>query len=243
MMHKDIVGFGYVGNGGFPSSSSSNLSPLAPPFTVDRSNLKANMNSLSNITETPQPCGVPFSSSLHNWQYSNSSPQGTDYISYCGSENDSSRTMSVPSANDYSYLGSELVNPPSVHWAPPNPNTTEPESNSFPYGGATKQYYAPYVSQASDDNVSLVGLNEANYDLISTSGLVPMVGYSQVDYSQGLSNLEFPSPWGGYWNGLSEGKRGKRTDITGNFHLGRTDLPGSHAYQDYLKQGMIIFLM
>lgn len=237
-MHRDMIGFGYGGNGGFPSSSSSNLSPLAPPFTVNRSNSKANINSLSNFTETPQPCGVPFSSSLHNWQYSHSPPQGTDYISYCGSENDSLRTTSVVSANDYSYLGSELVNPPSVHWAPPNPNTTDPVSDPFSYGGATKQYYAPYVSQAIDDNVSLAGLNEANIDLLSTSGIVPMVGTSQVDYSQDLS-----PPWGGYWNGLSEGKRGKRTDITGSFHLEGTDHPGSHAYQDYLKHGMTFFLM
>ncbi|KAK1366379.1 hypothetical protein POM88_041940 [Heracleum sosnowskyi] len=238
-MNKDMVGFGFVGNGGFPSSLSSNLSPLAPPFTVDRSNSKANMNSLSNFTETPQPYGVPFSSSLHNWQYSHSSPQGTDYISYCGTENDSLRTTSVPSANDYSNLGSKLDNPASVHWAPPNPNTTDPVSDPFSYGGATKQYYSPYVSQAIDDNVSLVGLNEVNYDLLSSSGLVSMVGSSPVDYSQGLSSLEFPSPWGGYWNGMSEGKRGKRTDVTGNFHQGGTDLPGSHTYQDYMKQGVV----
>ncbi|KAL8095619.1 uncharacterized protein LOC141688931 isoform X2 [Apium graveolens] len=234
-MPKDMAGFGYFGNGGFPSSSSSNLSPLAPPFTVDRSNSKANLNSLSNFTETSQPYGVTFSSSLHNWQFSHSSSQGTDYISHCGSENDSLRTTSVPSANDFSYLGSELVNSPTVHWAPPNRNTTDPASNQFSCGGATKRYYAPYVSQAIDDNVSLPGLNEVNYDLLSTSGLVPIVGTSQVDYSQGLSSLEFPPQWGGYWNGLSHGKRGKRTDITGSFHLEGTDLPGSHAYQDYLK--------
>lgn len=228
MMHKDMVGFGYVGNGGFSSSSSSNLSPLAPPFTVDRSNFKANVNSFSNFTETSQPWGVPFSSSLHNWPYTHSSPPGTECISYCGSENDSLRTTSVPSANDYSYLGSELTNPPSVHWAPPNPNTRDRASNPFSYGGATKQYYAPYVSQAIDDNVS---------------GLVPMVGSSQVGYIQGLSNLEFPPSWDGYWNGLSEGERGKRTDSDGSFHLEGTDLPGSHAYQDYLKQGMAFLLM
>lgn len=239
-MHKNMSGFGYVGNGGFPSSSSSNLSPLAPPFTLDRSNSKTNTNPLGNFTETKQPYGVPFSSSLHNWQYTPSSQTGTDYISYCGPENDSLRTTSLPLANDYSYLGSELINPPSVHWAPPNPNTTDPTSKPFSYSGATKQFYAPYASLAIDDNAPLVGLNEANYDLLSTSGFVPMAGSSQVDYSQGFSSLDFPPPWGGYWNGLAEGKCGKRTDIDASFHLERTDHPRSHASEDYLKQGMNI---
>ncbi|XP_017258863.1 uncharacterized protein LOC108227963 [Daucus carota subsp. sativus] len=243
MAHRDMMGFGYVSSGGAPSSSSSNLSPLAPPFSVDRSKSKTNTNPLSNFAENSQSYGVPLGSSSLNWQYPQSSQPGVDYISYCStsSENDSLQATSLPSANDYSYLGSELNNLPSVHWASPNPNTMDPKSNMFSYGGGSKQYYGPYVSQAVDDNASLVGLDEANgnHDLLSTSGLVPMVGSSQVDCSQGLSSLECQSSWGGYWNGLSAGKRGKRSDIDGSFHLKGTDLPGSHAYQDYLEQGVV----
>ncbi|KAL5738850.1 hypothetical protein ACOSP7_031611 [Xanthoceras sorbifolium] len=44
-----MMGFAYANGGGGPSSSSSNLSPLAPPFTVDRSVPKP----LVDLTEPP----------------------------------------------------------------------------------------------------------------------------------------------------------------------------------------------
>lgn len=228
------MGLGYLGNGG---PSSSNLSPLAPPFTVDRSNPKSNSNPLTIFTEPP-PYGVPFTSSLHNWQYPQPSASRPDFISKFDSEVDSIRTTSLPSANDYCYLGSESINPPSTQWAPPNPSVSN-SSNPLSYLGAPKQYYPPYASQVVDDNSSLVGVNEANYDLLSNSGLVPMVGSSQVDYTQGLSGVEFPPPWGGFWNGLAEGKRGKRTEADGSFRLEEADLSGSIVYKDYKKQGGI----
>lgn len=215
MLHKDMMSFGYLGNGGL--SSASNLSPLAPPFTVDRTNPKFDLKPISNFSET-NTYGVPFSS-LHNWQYPHSSASGPEY---------------------HSNYESEPINPPSVHWAPPNTNTTDPTNNPFSYSGDPKQYYPTY--QVVDDNVSSVGLNEANYELLSSSGLVPVVGSSQVDYSQGLSSLGFAPPRGGYWNGLSEGNCGRRTDIDGSFHFEETDFRGPHVYRDYLKQGMTSFL-
>ncbi|KAL1822335.1 hypothetical protein ACET3Z_009113 [Daucus carota] len=228
MLQKDMMSFGYLGNGGL-SSAASNLSPLAPPFTVDRANPKFDLNPIGNFSE-PNAFGVPFSS-FHNWQYPRSSASGPEYYSNYESEIGSLHTA------DYSYLGSEPINPPTAHWAPPNPNTTDPTNNPFSYSGAPKQYYPPY--QVLDNNVSSVGHGEANYELLSSSGLVPVVGSSQVDYTQGLSSLEFAPPWGGYWNGLSEGNCGRRTDIDGSFHFEETDFPGPHVYRDYLKQEVV----
>lgn len=230
MLHKDMMSFGYLGNGGL-SSAASNLSPLAPPFTVDRSNPKIDSSSINNFSENTY--GVPFSSSLHNWQYPHPSASAPEYYSNYESEIGSLHTI------DYSYLGSEPMNPPNVHWTPPNPNTTDPTNNPFSYSGAPKQYYPPY--QVVDDSVSSVGFSEANYELLSSSGIVPVVGSSQIDYSQGLSSVEFAPPWGGYWNGLSEGNCGRRTDIDGSFHFEEADFPGPHVYRDYLKQGMTDF--
>ncbi|KAL8127667.1 uncharacterized protein LOC141721522 [Apium graveolens] len=228
MLHKDMMSFGYLGNGGL-SSAASNLSPLAPPFTVDRSNTKFDSNLISNFSENNY--GVPFSSSLHDWQYPQPSASAPEYYSNYESEIGSLHTT------EYSYPGSGPINPPNVHWAPPNPNTTDPKSNPFSYSGAPKQYYPTY--QVVDDSVSSVGLSEANYELLSSSGIVPVAGSSQVDYSQGLSSLEFAPPWGGYWNGLSEGNCGRRTDIDGSFHFEEADFPGPHVYRDYLNQEVV----
>lgn len=237
-----MMGLGYLGNGGGPSSS--NLSPLAPPFTVDRSNPKANPNSNTNPLATftePTPYGVPFSSSLHNWHYSQPSVSRPDFVSDFESEVNSVRTTSLPLGNDYCYLGSESINPPSTQWAPPNPSVSN-TTNPFSYLGGANQYYPPYGSQVVDDNSSLVGVNEVGYDLLSTAGIVPMVGSSQVDYTQGLSTVEFPPPWGSFWNGLGEAKRGKRAEADGSSHLEEVDLSGSLAYKDNKKQGIFVFL-
>ncbi|KAK3042832.1 hypothetical protein RJ639_001105 [Escallonia herrerae] len=224
------MGLGYVGYGG--SSSSSNLSPLAPPFTVDRSNSNPNSNPLVHFTEPPY-AAVPFNS----WQYPHSSSSRTDFYA-SNSDVDSIRTASLPSASDYGTVGLDPINPPNPRWAPLDASAgTNKGIHSFSYLGDPKPYYPPYASPVVNDDAPLMSLNEANFDSLVTSGLLPMDGSSRVDYTQTLTGLEYPPQWGGFWNGLAEGKRGKRMDVDGSFCSEETNITDLLVYNNYAKKG------
>ncbi|KAA8533520.1 hypothetical protein F0562_031046 [Nyssa sinensis] len=231
------MGLGSLGNGG-SSSSSSNLSASAPPFSVDRSNPKP---PLFHLTES-------FSSSFHNWQYSHSSASTPDFFGNPVTEVDSIRTTYLPSMNDHLYSGSQSISSPSTHWPPLNP-TVKNETNAFSYlqysGGIptnhvdSKPYYPSYVPPV-DDDTPLVSLNEPSYDLLSSSLVVPLDGSSQVDYTESLSGLEYTTQWGGFWNGLADREQGKRLELDRSFCSEEMDVAGSYAYKDYMKQGACI---
>ena len=109
------MGFGSFGNGG-SSSSSSNLSALAPPFTVDRPVSKPLSNPLVNFTESTY--AAPFNSSLHNWVHPQSPVSRPDYFSNPNSAVDSVQATGVPPSNAYRYTVSQPVNSPVVHLPP-----------------------------------------------------------------------------------------------------------------------------
>ncbi|PSS04510.1 Secreted beta-glucosidase adg3 precursor [Actinidia chinensis var. chinensis] len=236
-----MMGLGSFANGG-SSSSSSNLSALAPPFTVDRFNPKPNSNPLANFTEPPY--AVPFHSSFPNWQYSHPSASRPDLFYNIESEFDSIRTTGLPTANDYGYLGSHSVsssNAPMPSLSP-NVSTAADRFTFLQYSSAIpnncvepKEYYPP-LSPVVDDAIPLVTLNEPSYDLLSPSHVGPLCGTSQVDYTRSLSGLEYTPPWSGIWNRLADEEQGKRVGRDGNFCLeGKSDA-GSYV-QKYMKQG------
>ncbi|KAL6972206.1 hypothetical protein U1Q18_031894, partial [Sarracenia purpurea var. burkii] len=219
---KDIMGFGSFGNGGL-SSPPSNLSALAPPFTVDRSNPKPNSNPLAHLSEPPY--AVPYHSSFHNWQYSQSSASRPDLYSTLGSEVDSILTTCLPLANDNPSSASYSVSSPSSHTPPLNP------SNHV----AAKPYYPQFVSPVIDDDVTL---NESCYDLSSTSHVAPLDGFFQVDYAQNSSGLEYMPQWGNFWNRLADGEQGKCVELDRSFCSPEINIAGSFVYKNYMKQGI-----
>lgn len=205
-----MIGLWANNNGGSSSSSlSSSLSPLAPPFTVDRSNPKPNSNPVTSFSEYG---GGSFSSDIYNWQYSSAaSASRSDFLT--DRRDEISPAGSNAKVENYPYSGSESnFSPSSSNWVPPVPTLSNPFNYpSFPF--ATKL--------VGDDTLS-AGLNEANNDLI------PIIRQTQADYGQCLSGLEFPPPWGSFWNGAAEGKQGKMAEVDG-------------STRDYMKQGMDYF--
>uniref|UniRef100_A0A5B6ZGU9 Uncharacterized protein n=1 Tax=Davidia involucrata TaxID=16924 RepID=A0A5B6ZGU9_DAVIN len=230
-----MMRLGYLGNGG-SSSSSSNLSASAPPFSVDRSNPKP--NTVMHFTDA-----ASINSSLHNWQYSHSSSSRPDFFSNPVTEVDSVRTTCLPSMNDYRYSGSQSIPSPSTHWPPLSPGVKN-ATDAFSYlqysGGIptnvveSKPYYPSYIAPV-DGGTPLEALNEPSYDLLSSSHA------SQIDYTQSLAGLEYTPQWGGFWNGLADKeKQGKRLEIDGSLCSEEMNVAGSYVFNNYMKQGVRI---
>ncbi|KAA8540105.1 hypothetical protein F0562_026797 [Nyssa sinensis] len=241
-----MMGLGSLGNGG-SSSSSSNLSALAPPFTVDRSNPRPNSNPLMHFTESPY--AVSFNSSLHNWQYSHSSDSRPDFFSNPVTEGDYIQTTCLPSLSDYRYSGSQSIPSPSTHWPPLSPGVKNATGDfSFLQYSAdvatslvdSKPYYSPYVTPVVDDGTPLVAFNEPSNDLLCSSHVVPLEESSQVDYTQSLSGLEYTPQWGGIWSGLVDGEQGKQTEPNSSLCSKEMNVAGPYAYQNYMKQGACV---
>jgi hypothetical protein len=222
------MGFGTYSNGG-SSSPSSNLSALAPPFSVDRSNSKPNINPSVNFSEPPY--ALPFHSSFPSWQYSHHpSASRPDFYPNHRSEVDSIRTTCQPS--------SDVPNP--NYSAASNPNF-DAASDSFSFlqysseipskHGGDKAYYPSFVSPVIEDDVPLVAINEPSYDLLSTSR-APLDGPMQVDYS----DLEYMPQWDSSWNRLSDLEQGKRVGLDGSFCSEDKNIAGSYVYKNYMKQ-------
>ncbi|CAK9139036.1 unnamed protein product [Ilex paraguariensis] len=210
-----MMGLGYLGHGG-SASSSSNLSALAPPFTVDRSNSKLNSNPIVHFTDSPYAAAFD-----ETWLYPHSTASRPDFVSNLDPEVDS---PSLPLTNDYRYPGSQSINPQS-HWSTLNP-TPKTATDAFSYPVGAKPYYPLYVSP------------EPCYDPLLNSGGALMDVSPQVDYTRSLSPLECTPQWGGFWNGLPDEKRGKRVELDGSFYSVEKNISGSHVYKNYINQGV-----
>ncbi|XP_024990888.1 uncharacterized protein LOC112525144 isoform X3 [Cynara cardunculus var. scolymus] len=244
------------------SSSSSNLSPLAPPFTVERSNYnKLNLSSNRDSHFNGTSDGVPFTSPWPNF-HSSTARQGLLA--------DSIRTATVPSANSYMVpelinspttynwdslhsvikSGLEPINAPASHLSAMNPNP-QPLNAPAPQLSAinpnpqrvidsssynrTEPFYYPCVSWSSDeDDAPLAPLNE---DFSHNRGLFHGPGSSQVDYSQHLSGLKYNAPQVGTWGGLADGSRGNNLDAEQSFFSEEANVAGSLACRSYMNQG------
>ncbi|KAL7003754.1 hypothetical protein U1Q18_004900 [Sarracenia purpurea var. burkii] len=236
-----MMSLGYLTNGS-SSSSSSSLSALAPPFTVDRSN-KPNSNPRVHITGSPY--AVPFHYPFNNWQYSHSSSSRPDLFSNLDLELGSIPTTGLPSISDYGYSSSHPVSSLSSHMPPldPNANAGTDAFTFLQFSSCTpsvcvesKPYCPPLVSPVVDDAISLVALNEHSYDLLSNSCVTALGETSQVDYTRSLSGLEYTPPWGSFWYGLADGELGKQGEVDGSFYSEDTNDDGSYVYEKYMKQ-------
>ncbi|KAG5233628.1 Plant peroxidase [Salix suchowensis] len=187
------VPYGYNYGGG-SSFSSSNLSPLAPPFTVDRSVAKP----LLDLSEPTYP--VSLNPSIHNWVSCNSHTPNSrnDLFPIPNLEFDSiqspnvfgysSPTPQVPSKSHPLALASA----DAVLYGQSNPSLVE----AGPY------YPSSYVSPAIGSDGPLKIPHQSGYELLSNS------------YSLGL---EHATQWSGLWEGVTDWNQSKKLQLDGGF--------------------------
>ncbi|GMH18427.1 hypothetical protein Nepgr_020268 [Nepenthes gracilis] len=196
-------------------SSSSNLSALAPPFTVHKPFSKPNSsNPPLNFSEFPHVAS--FNPSIQIRQHPFCSTSGPNFTE----AEPVLATSGLPSASVYGYVDSLANNStgtqfPSLNQAPVaafdpfsydqytsgmGMHTTFPESTP---------YYSPY--QVHQNGYSLAGCDKPGYDFLSNPGCAAQTGgLSQVDYSGSVSHLEYTPPWSGFWNGMTDGNSGSQ---------------------------------
>ncbi|KAG6574267.1 hypothetical protein SDJN03_28154, partial [Cucurbita argyrosperma subsp. sororia] len=186
-MNMGFAPFG-VGNGG-SSSSFSNLSPLAPPFTLDRSVTKPLSTPLVDITEPePEPeFGVPLNPLQHNWLPSTSktSAHDFDWLPFStGSGYPRSQAMMDPSHNHGPLLGRLTITSTdlsSYHGSSDGVTTSM---------GKPKPYYPSYAATSSNKAGPTVIVDQPSYDWLSNSHVVTFEGPPCTDFSRGSSASE-----------------------------------------------------
>ncbi|XP_022984354.1 uncharacterized protein LOC111482682 [Cucurbita maxima] len=165
-----------VGNGGSPSSFS-NLSPLAPPFTLDRSVSKPFPTPLLDMTEPSfgvgvgagAGAGVLLNSSLHNWLPSTSKTSGLDFVSSSTSEFDW-----FPFSSGSTYPRSQPMMEPSDNHGPLLGRLTMSTTDRSLYGhssdglttsiGKAKPYYPSYASTSCNKGGPMVLVDQPSYN-------------------------------------------------------------------------------
>ncbi|XP_023541621.1 uncharacterized protein LOC111801731 isoform X1 [Cucurbita pepo subsp. pepo] len=192
-MNMGFAPFG-VGNGG-SSSSFSNLSPLAPPFTLDRSVTKPLSTPLVDITEPePEPefgvgvgVGVPLNPLQHNWLPSTSktSAHDFDWLPFStGSGYPRSQAMMDPSHNHGPLLGRLTITSTdlsSYHGSSDGVTTSM---------GKPKPYYPSYAATSSNKAGPTAIVDQPSYDWLSNSHVVKFKGPPCTDFSRGSSASE-----------------------------------------------------
>ncbi|XP_021858488.2 uncharacterized protein [Spinacia oleracea] len=210
------------------SLSSSNLSPLAPPFKVDKSLPKPNStNPAVNFSELPMygSCFDPTPG-----QFWNSSSPSTSGPNCVATESVVNTTNCSSSAHTYGYRDTQSSSSPAnVYYANSNAVPAyDPFSYEFPNRMSTKTdeaakpYYPPYVPPPpqKDEYLGLGVGSGTSYDLLSYSGSAHLSGRgsAQVDHPQTMSgDGRYKSKWGFSWSGLNENEHGKWTDYTPGF--------------------------
>ncbi|KAG9134346.1 hypothetical protein Leryth_016234 [Lithospermum erythrorhizon] len=201
------------GIGGPSSSSSSNLSASAPPFTIDRFSSNPNSNSLVHYADA-----TPFA---HTWPYSPipSAPQPEV-------EPDSTLKTSVPVSSGFGYVS----NASSTRWPAINPGDTS--SNSSFYVPETRPYQPPFVSHVIPEDSSSLTLGQPVYDPSSVHVS------SQVDHNAQMSGVGYMPQWQGVWKG--ESRHGDQIGSGGNSAAKKLNESSAFVYNNYVNEGPTI---
>ncbi|CAA2968188.1 Hypothetical predicted protein [Olea europaea subsp. europaea] len=229
---SDMIGLGSMGSGvgGNSSSSTSNLSALAPPFTVERSNPKLSSIPILHFSDSSYTT-APDS---QTWQYPHPPAPGPELnIDSTIMENFplvySSPGPICPPSIDWSVP----ISPPSTSWSALSTNA-KTSTDVFSYAGEVKPYHSPYVSNmVGKDSPSVVEYGPF-YDprLTSAPDFSP-----QVDYVQSLSGLEYTPQWDDAW-AFDDGKKAKRVELDGSFSSKKVNIGDSLASKSYISPGV-----
>ncbi|XP_058105101.1 uncharacterized protein LOC131248709 isoform X3 [Magnolia sinica] len=181
---------------GHGSSSSSTLSPLAQPFTVDRFPVpKPKPASPPNAFDDPFDY-VAARSSLDNWLQLQPSTPVSDSFYVPSSDVDSVR-------RSYGYLGHPLIGSDGAHLP-----SIDPTACGFSYGQKSglvtsslieaEPFYPQYLPAVHDKGD--LGLKESGFGLSKSGAVGPLEGPSPSDYVQNLSGFGYNSvDWTGQW--------------------------------------------
>ncbi|KAL2921623.1 putative bifunctional folylpolyglutamate synthase/dihydropteroate synthase [Bienertia sinuspersici] len=206
------------------SLSSSNLSPLAPPFKVDKSVPKPNsMNPSVNFPDVPVygTCFDPAPGKF--WNPSSSAAS----VPQCVATESVVTNINCSTApNMYGYRDSQSSTSPVYYASTSNvsaydPFTYEPFPSSISSNTeeATKPFYPPFISPPPQKD-GFLGLGVASgpgYDLLSYSGSsLGGRGAAQSDHLQAVSgDKAYKSKWGYFWSGSNESEHEKWTEYAG----------------------------
>ncbi|KAF5186350.1 Peroxidase, partial [Thalictrum thalictroides] len=204
---ENMKGFSPVGHGG-PFSSSSNLSPLAPPFTVDPSFPRPTSNPLGHTNfHDPGYCDPHYTFSAmpsqHNWQSPTFTPNGFGNPNPSSISGHSSAPIHPPivppaTANPSPIvsltLGTKPIRPIG---APPASAYGQSSTNFFNRQSVSGHFHPQYPSSVQD-NCNSLDLNEC------------------------ASAFPTTAPIGGFWNEMSSSEHWKGKDMN-------VSLPPSYA--------------
>ncbi|XP_038684272.1 uncharacterized protein LOC119984416 isoform X2 [Tripterygium wilfordii] len=226
-----MMGLGSYGGGGFPPSSSSNLSALAPSFTVDQFLPKPNSGPPLDLTRSPSTS--PVYPSMHDWVASH-------YTPYSRSDpftNPSSPFDSTPSSDPYAYPGTQVYDLSSAYAHSLYP--ASPGALLFNKGSTipseAKPHYPSYVPPETHNYSPFVSHHLHIYDLPSASSVGNMNGHDHC--AQSLPNTKFmqvPFP-DGSWEGLVDLNQGEPGRLTGRISK-EMNSSGSSFYKNHTKQ-------
>ncbi|KAL2540316.1 Uncharacterized protein Adt_01294 [Abeliophyllum distichum] len=217
----DMMGLGSMGSGvgGNSSSSTSNLSALAPPFTVERSNPKLNSNPIVHFSDSSYATAPDG----QTWKYPHpSAPRPEVNI-------DSTRIDSLP----FTYSNLTPITLPSTDWSALSPNA-KTSAGAFSYAGEVKPYRSPYVSPMVGKDSPAVFDYGPIYDLKPGSG--PDIS-SQIDYTQSLSGLEYAQRGDDAW-AFDDGKLAKQIELDGIFTSKKVNIGDSLVSKSYISPGV-----
>lgn len=174
---------GYGSHGHEESAApSSNLSSLAPPFTVVP---KPIASPLGDCTEFSY--GVPLSSSsLHNWLPSDCPNSGPGLYLNHTSEYDP-----MPSSDAYGYCGgSHDVHSPYTHLSPVNPIASASVDGMATSTVEAQLYYPSHIPLPIEDRDPMVVPVETGYAFSSSSHVIALDGSSKNDHTQSTCHIE-----------------------------------------------------
>ncbi|XP_057526736.1 uncharacterized protein LOC130805914 isoform X2 [Amaranthus tricolor] len=201
--------------------ASSSLSPLAPPFKVDKVILKPNLANTSVISSEVPIYGACFAPAPgHFW---NSSLSSTSEPNCAATDAVAANLDCSFATNMYGYQEiPSSTSPTSVFYASNNVSTYDPFSyDQFPNTMnsstkvATKSCYPQYIPPPPQK----VGI-EPGYDLLSHSGSAYLngSGSAQVYPQQNMfDDGGHKSKWGYFGCELNDNERGKLTDFAQGF--------------------------
>ncbi|KAJ4954902.1 hypothetical protein NE237_011685 [Protea cynaroides] len=234
-----MIGFGSFSHGS-SSSSSSNLSPLAQPFIVDRSVPKPNLNPLVPFAEDPY--SYSYQPTFDNWLHLHPPIYVPDSFS-CPNSYSESDSIHAPIVSNDGYYGSQPISSFGTHIKP----KTTSSVGSFPYDQQqsesirstlveAKPYYRQYPSAAIHDDTSPVVLNDSACDMLSASNFAPLDGTYQTRYT-GSFPAGYTDQWSGFCDGLPGEEQGRRKGLDGNSFSSRNHGAGSLTDENFLKHG------
>ncbi|XP_074282342.1 uncharacterized protein LOC141606889 [Silene latifolia] len=220
MIRKEMTssGSGPYRVGGLSSSSSSNLSPLAPPFRVERSLQKQNSTNTHVNYPDVLMYGPYYDSAGQLWNNSSSSATGSTFAPTVGVNVTCSSSPTV-----YGYSGSQSSSTVSGVY---DPFSYDPFPNSMcAVSEGVKSYYPPYVSTpAQKDGFLSLGVNSGDrYDLLSNSASTHLRRSGDGD---GDHKME----WGNVWSGVNEqSKWSEYAQVVGSKESGLFDSQNSRS--------------